>query len=159
MSDADYSREKCISVGGLQYILTPWIWISMLLARSLQTPCFPILSFLLSQKPTRVTDESATLIDNIFCNKCVEIRDLWQGFVIRILVITFLCTILITPMLYHWLTTCLKNVCILLQIWNVFSYSMIEKDWNSVLHSHATQNVYAAFYAEFSEVYNIFCSC
>ena len=43
---------------------------------------FPLIT-----KPTRVTDESTTLIDNIFITIEWKILDLWQGFFIQILVI------------------------------------------------------------------------
>ena len=75
---------------------------------------FPVIT-----KLTRVTDKSATLIDNIFYNNYVENSSSLAGIFIQLLVIIFLCTILIILMMSLWFIIHLKNVYILWQIWRV----------------------------------------
>ena len=110
---------------------------------------FPVIT-----KPTRVTDKSATLIDNIFYNNCVENSRSLAGILYAdisehfpVYHIDYSDVVPLTDNLFKKRMYSIANM-------ERFSSAMNEKNWNSVLHSHDTQNAYTAFYNEFSEVYN-----
>ena len=126
----------------------------MLLARILQMTCFPILFFPVITKPTRVTDKSTTLIDNIFYNSCVENSRSLAGILYTdisdhfpVYHIDYSDVVPLADNLFKKRMYSIANM-------ERFSSAMNEKHWNSVLHSHDAQNAYTAFYNEFSEVYN-----
>ena len=105
-------------------------------------------------KPTRVTDKSVTLIDNIFYNNYVENS-------------SSLAEILYTDMSDHFpvyhidysddipvVDNSFKKRVYSMTNLERFSSTMSEKNWNTVLHNDDAQNAYTAFYNEFIDVYN-----
>ena len=110
---------------------------------------FPVIT-----KPTRVTDKSATLLNNIFYNNCAENSRSLAGILYTdisdhfpVYHIDYSDIVPLTGNLFKKRMYSIANM-------ERFSSTMNEKNWNSVLHSHDAQNAYTAFYNEFSEVYN-----
>ena len=110
---------------------------------------FPVIT-----KPTRVTDKSATLIDNIFYNNYVENSSSLAG-------------ILYTDISDHFpvyhidysddvpmVDSSFKKRVYPMTNMERFPSLMSVKNWNTVLYNDDAQNAYTAFYNEFIDVYN-----
>ena len=105
-------------------------------------------------KSTRVTEKSATLIDNIFHNCYSEVSNSFSG-------------ILYTDVSDHFpvyhidysVSVCSKRKTLKKRIFSVtnmerFTSAMSEKNWNTVLNDNDPQNAYTTFHSEFSEMYD-----
>ena len=110
---------------------------------------FPVIT-----KPTRVTDKSATLIDNIFYNNYVENSSSLAGILYTVISDHF-------PV-YHidysddvpMVHNSFKKRVYSMTNMEGFSSTVSEKNWNNVLHNDDAQNAYSTFYNEFFDVYN-----
>ena len=105
-------------------------------------------------KPTRVTEKSVTLIDNIFHNCYSEVSNNFSG-------------ILYTDVSDHFpvhhidysVTVCSQRKTFKIRIFSVtnmerFTSEISEKNWNTVLNDNEPQNGYTTFHSEFCEMYD-----
>jgi hypothetical protein len=119
-------------------------FIDMLFSRSL----FPLIT-----KPTRIQGQSATLIDNIFCN-ILDARSRKNG-------------ILITEISDHFPVFTVSNTVLPEKIapqtrYRVYSQNNLNTfvrklnvlDWNTVLNNHNCKEAYSVFHNKFSHIYN-----
>ena len=105
-------------------------------------------------KPTRVTDKSATLIDNIFYNNYVQNSRSLAGILYTDISDHFPVYHIVYSDDAPLVDNSFKKRIYSMTNMERFSSIMNEKNCNSVLHSNDAQNAYTAFHNEFSDVYN-----
>ena len=106
-------------------------------------------------KPTRITDKSATLIDNIFSTNSLGNDCIFNGILYTdisdhfpVFHIDYSCTINSAPRIIKKRVYSEANK-------NVFSSRLRDMDWSFVTNANNPQDAYTQFVNEFSKTYNI----
>ena len=105
-------------------------------------------------KPTRVTDKSATLIDNIFYNNYVENTSSLTGILYTDISDHFPVFHIDYSVSEPLVSKSFKKRIYSMENMEHFSSKMREMNWTCVLQNNDVQNAYNMFYNEFSDVYN-----
>ena len=105
-------------------------------------------------KPTRVTNRSATLIDNIFCNRLIDNPNVLSGILYTdisdhfpVFFIDYKNTVYKKPMFFKKRIFSQENM-------TSFSTTVNEHNWDHILNNNDPQDAYTDFFNDYSELYN-----
>jgi len=105
-------------------------------------------------KPTRVTHDSATIIDNVFTNDINACNTNTMGIFYTDITDHFPIFVILDQTVHNNIKRSITKRCINTHSINNFKHMLNETNWESVLHNNDAQNAYTMFVNKITELYN-----